>query len=209
MDVTQAHVGVGVPRGGAPLSAVVIGASAGGPGAIEQILRELPADFPAPVAVCQHTLEGQTAAWARRLDEACAISVCEAVNGARFEPGCAYIAPAGKHMRLSRVGGGVRVSLLSDFADSLFVPSIDFLMSSAAAVYGSRVLAVILTGLCSDGALGMLAVHNAGGRTVVESVESAMAASMPRAATQLGAAQESAPLDRMAALIRERVAGRG
>jgi two-component system chemotaxis response regulator CheB len=199
----------GVPRGGVPMHAVVIGASAGGPGAIERILAGLPAGFPVPVAVCQHTMEGRTGPWARRLDESCAVAVCEAEHNQLFERGRVHIAPAGRHMRLRSTPGGVRITLAEDFADSLFVPSIDYLMSSAASVYGSRLLAVLLTGMCTDGALGMLGVHRAGGLTIAQTEESSAFSSMPRAAADLGAVAESVSVERMAEVIMERVSGRG
>ena len=195
----------GVPSGGASARAVIIGASAGGPKALEGVLRALPADFPAPIAVCQHMLAGWTRGWAERLDGHCALHVCEARHRQPFEPGSIYIAPAGRHMRLQGAGRAVTIQLTPDFADSLFVPSIDYLMSSAATTYGSRLLAVLLTGLMSDGAIGMLAVRRAGGHTIAQSEDTSAAASMPRAAMELGAAAESVPLDRIAAAMIESV----
>jgi len=197
----------GTLQGGVPLQAVVIGASAGGPGQVQALLEQLPADFPVPIAICQHMTAGATEPWAERLDECTPFRVVEASPGAKFEAGTVYIAPSGKHMRLLGPARKPRISLLPDFADALHVPSIDFLMSSAADVFGSRVLGVILTGLGSDGALGMLSIRRAGGPTIVESVESAPFASMPLAAAELGAASEQVHLDRMGAIIEARVAG--
>jgi len=198
----------GTLQGGAPLLAVVIGASAGGPGQVQMLLEQLPADFPVPIAVCQHMTAGATAPWAERLNECTPLRVVEAAPGDRFEAGTVYIAPTGKHMRLLGPARKPHISLLPDFADALHVPSIDFLMSSAADVFGSRVLGVILTGLGSDGALGMLAIRRAGGPTICERPETAPFASMPRAAAELGAASQLIDLDDMAAAIMDRVVGR-
>ena len=198
----------GTPIGGTPLSAVIIGASAGGPQAIVSVLAELPRSFPAPIAVCQHMTAGATEMWAERLDNQCRLKVVEAQQGARFLPGHVYVAPTGRHMRIR---GSVRdpfISLERDFADVLHVPSIDFLMSSAAELFGSLTMGVLLTGMGSDGALGMLAIRRAGGVTLVQPAETAFMPSMPQAATEAGAAGELVPLERMAAVIESRVAGR-
>jgi two-component system, chemotaxis family, protein-glutamate methylesterase/glutaminase len=197
-----------VPSGGGPLAAVVIGASAGGPQAIEQVVSAWPADFPVPIAVCQHMLEGTTELWAARLDRVSKLKVVEAKNREPFVAGKVYVAPAGLHMRVRGTVVRPTVSLERDFADVMHVPSIDFLMSSAATLFGGRVLGVLLTGMGSDGALGMLAIRRAGGVTLAQSEDTAFMPSMPLSASQLGAAGEIVPLDRMAKVIGDRVAGR-
>jgi two-component system, chemotaxis family, protein-glutamate methylesterase/glutaminase len=198
----------GVPLGGGPLAAVVIGASAGGPSAIETVLSALPKDFPVPVAVCQHMSEGHTAMWADSLDGRCPLKVVEAKGGDAFVAGKVFIAPAGRHMRIRGTFADPMVTLERDFADVMHVPSIDFLMSSAAALFGGRLLGVLLTGMGSDGALGMLAIRRVGGVTLAQSEDTAFMPSMPKAAAELGAAGEVVPLHRIAKTIPERVAGR-
>lgn len=153
-------------------------------------------------------MEGTTALWADRLDRVCALSVTEARTGEVFSAGKVYIAPAGMHMRIRGTAARPVVRLERDFADVMHVPSIDFLMSSAATLFGGRVLGVLLTGMGSDGALGMLAIRRAGGVTLAQSEDSAFMASMPRAAAELGAAGEVVPLYRMARVIADRVGGR-
>jgi len=197
----------GTPQGGVPLRAVIIGASAGGPREIQSVLEELPATFPTPIAICQHMTEGATGPWAARLNECSALEVVEAQPGMKFDAGRVYIAPAGRHMRLIGPAHAARITLLPDFADALHVPSIDFLMSSAAEVFGSRVLGVLLTGMGSDGALGMLAIRKAGGATICQSAESAPFSSMPLAAAELGAVSELVDLAHLGALIMRRVEG--
>lgn len=198
----------GVPRGSRAPEIVLLGASAGGPPAIERILSDLPYDFPVPVVICQHMPMGFTQTWAERLDDLCSLSVAEARSGQLLTPRSVLIAPIGKQLRFSPQGIRASVVLFPDLVESLHVPSIDVMFSSAAQVFGSRALAVLLTGLGHDGAQGLLAIHRAGGQTIVESAETAVSYSMPGAAVALGAAQEEAPIDEMSELIRRRAGGK-
>lgn len=195
------HSSVGVAANMGPYDVMVMGASFGGTRAIEAILTELPADFPLPIAICQHITEGMTRSWAELLDTRCAINVVEATNRCPLQPGTAYIAPVGLQMRIIKGPLGVQTRLDPDFADSLHVPSIDMLFSSASRATGSGTLAVLLTGLGSDGATGMLQIRQAGGYTIGESRETAASYSMPGAAAELGGVVEQLPLDRVAARL--------
>ncbi len=188
----------GLPASMGPFDILVIGASFGGPKAVETILTKVPRHFRLPIAICQHITPGMTEHWAERLNNLCAIDVVEVRDGLRLEPGTAYIAPAGYQTRIMRTAIGGRLRLDPDFADSLHVPSVDMLFSSAAQQYGSCALGVLLTGLGSDGATGMLAIRNAGGYTIGESEATAASYSMPGAAAGLGAVVEQLPLDRIA-----------
>jgi two-component system chemotaxis response regulator CheB len=188
----------GVPASLGPYDLVMIGASFGGPKALETILEALPYYFPAPVVICQHITPGMTALWAERLNARFVVGVHEARNNVTLEQGNAYIAPAGLQMRVMRgLGDRPRIRLDADFSDSLHVPSVDILFSSAIQAYGSSVLAVLLTGLGSDGASGMLTARQAGAYTIAESAESAASYSMPGSATALGAVVEELPLNRI------------
>ncbi|PKQ17046.1 MAG: hypothetical protein CVT67_02605 [Actinobacteria bacterium HGW-Actinobacteria-7] len=180
---------LGVPAHTGPFDVVVIGASFGGPKVIERILGELPRGFPVPAVICQHITAGMTGMWAERLNQTSKVRVREATNRSVLEVGCAYIAPAGLQMRLERgpMTTGDRIRLDPDFADSLHVPSIDILFSSAAKAFGPRVLAVLLTGMGSDGASGMLAIRQAGGYTIAESESTAASYNMPGSAVAAGA----------------------
>lgn len=201
------YTAMGVPAHIGPYEALVVGASFGGPPAIEALLTSLPADFPVPVLVCQHIMEGFTGGWAERLCRRSRIKVVEAKPGVPFCPGTAYIAPSGFQTRFSRATQRAILRIERDFADSLYVPSVDITMSSAAQVFGSHTLAVLLTGLGNDGACGMLAVRQAGGYTIAESAESAASYSMPESAGLAGAVVEELPLDGIIARIAELVAG--
>jgi len=169
-----------------PYEAVIIGASMGGPPALEQVLSGIPGDFPVPIAICQHMPAGATESFAFRLSEVCSLPVTEAIHGERFLPGHVYLAPGGAHTRITRHGGVSRLMVDADFADSLYVPSVDVLFSSSARAYGPHQLAVIMTGMGWDGAAGMLAVREAGGYTIAQTPESSHAPSMPTRAIGAG-----------------------
>lgn len=180
-----------------PFDALVIGASFGGPPAIEEILGGLPRRFALPVAICQHITPGMTRPWADALTSKCRVRVVEAQPRSRFEAGTVYLAPAGMQMRLTSTSLGPMVRLEPDFADSLHVPSIDVLFSSAAKTFGSRTLAVVLTGLGTDGTIGMLQIRQAGGYTIGESSQTAASYSMPGSAHDAGAVVQQLPLHRI------------
>lgn len=195
------------PMAGFASAAVVIGASTGGPPVVEQIVRALPATFPAPVAICQHMSPGFVEGWAQRLDPLSWLRVKVAEDGEAFRKGTVYIAPTGRHLRFTGDARSPRLRLDADFADAFFVPSVDYMFSSAAEVFGSRALGVLLTGLGSDGALGMLALRRKGAYTLVQAPESAVASSMPESATELGAAVETVSGVDMPRVIVERANG--
>ena len=187
--------------------AVLIGASTGGPPVVERIVRALPADFPAPVAVCQHISPGFVEQWAERLDPLCWLTVKQAEDGEPFERGHVYIAPVGRHLRFRKQGKGVCIRLDSDFADSVFVPCIDFMFSSAAEVLGGRALGVLLTGLGKDGALGLASLRRTGAYTVIEDPATAAAPSMPTSAAELGAALETVRTEDLPRVLLSRANG--
>jgi two-component system chemotaxis response regulator CheB len=195
----------GVPAHTGPFDVVVIGASFGGPKAVERVLSELPRRFPVPIVICQHITAGMTGMWAERLNHVSASRVREAKHRSVLEPGFAYIGPAGLQMRVEKgpMTVGNRIRLDPDFADSLHVPSIDILFSSAAKAFGPRVLGVLLTGMGSDGASGMLAIRQAGGCTIAESEETAASYSMPGSAVAAGAVVQELALEHIGARIIE------
>lgn len=183
--------------GAGPVGVVVVGASAGGPAAVERLLRGIPEDFAPPVVICQHMAAGFTRGWAEHLDGVCPLRVREAADREALRPGDVLVAPIGRHARFDRFRDGRRLRLVPDFADSLHVPSVDFLMSSAADCYGSLAVGVLLTGMGSDGALGMLALRRAGGYTIAQDESTCVAYGMPGSAVELGAVAEILPLERI------------
>jgi two-component system chemotaxis response regulator CheB len=179
---------------------VAIGASTGGPPAIQAILTRLPEDFPAAIAVSQHMPPSFTRFFAERLDKISAIAVKEAEDGDQLIPGRALIAPGGMHMTFRREGG-VRVALLGAGPTDKYVPSVDLMMKSAAMHFGGRALGVILTGMGSDGREGMGLIKGMGGKTIAESRETAVIYGMPKEAVEAGVVDRVVPLDMMAGEI--------
>ncbi len=183
---------------------LAIGASTGGPPVVEDILRALPADFHLPVVACVHMPEGFTGPWAARLDRLCAVEVREAADGEPLRRGVAHVCPVGSHVTVARDGRTVHFRFDAPEEGEIFVPSIDRLMTSVAATYRSGAVGVILTGLGSDGAKGLLAIRTAGGHTIAERPDTALAASMPQSAVEIGAAMEICGADEMPALVLRR-----
>jgi two-component system chemotaxis response regulator CheB len=177
---------------------VVIATSTGGPPALQAIIPRLPASMQAAVLVVQHMPEGFTRSLAERLAIRSSLPVREAQDADVVNAGQVLIAPAGLHMKLRRRGERVRVWLDEEPKGALHRPSADVLMASAAKVYGSRTLGVILTGMGSDGVLGLRAIREAGGQALAESEETCVIYGMPKAAVQAGVVDKSVPLQSIA-----------
>jgi len=179
------------PRAVARADLVVIGASLGGPRALAALLRGLPADFPAPVAVVQHIADGFTEGLASWLASESRLDVREARDGERLRAGRILLAPTGKHLVLA--DGVARLSDAPPF--DTFKPSVTPLFLSAARQYGARACGVILTGMGRDGAEGLRAIRAAGGPTIAQDEATSAVFGMPRAAIELGAVDRVMPLD--------------
>jgi len=180
------------------IEAVVIATSTGGPPALQALIPSLPASFRAAVLIVQHMPAGFTRSLADRLALRSVLPVREAQDGEPVAPGQVLIAPAGIHMKLRRRGERVKVWLDEDPATALHRPSADILMTSAAKVFGARALGVVLTGMGSDGVIGLRAIRDAGGRVFAESEETSVIYGMPKAAVEAGLVERSVPLYRMA-----------
>jgi two-component system chemotaxis response regulator CheB len=186
---------------GARAEVVAIGASTGGPAALQALVPALPAGFPAAVLVVQHIPRGFSRSLAERLASRSALPVREAVDGERLQPGTVLVAPAGLHLKLHRRGTAVKVSLDEEPRSALHRPSVDVLMASVARVFGPRAVGVVLTGMGSDGTAGLKAIRQAGGRTLAESEESAVIYGMPKSAVDAGVVDRALPLGHLAAEI--------
>lgn len=176
---------------------IAIGSSTGGVQALTRILPEFPADTP-PIVIVQHMPEGFTAAFARRLDGLCPMQVREAADGDTLERGRILIAPGGlRHMQLVTAGGRPRVALVEGDPVSYSRPSVDVLFTALARVCPTRCSAAILTGMGSDGAAGLLAIRQAGGRTFAQDEASSQIYGMPARAWERGGAEDQVPLSQM------------
>ncbi len=187
---------------------VVIGCSTGGPGALRVVLPALPADLGAAVVVVQHMPPGFTASLAEHLNTFCPLDVRHAAHNDRIVPGRVLIAPAGKVFGFRGGPDGVRAVVTEDttpLAPGGFRPSVDAVMTQAAAIYGARVMGVLLTGIGRDGAEGMKAIMQANGYTIAQDAESSVVYGMPRAAVESGAVCRVLPLTEIAAEIVQQV----
>jgi len=184
---------------------VLIGTSTGGPQALTRILKAIPADFPAPIAIVLHIPPGFTAPFAQRLNTECAIEVLEAEEGLQLQPGRAVLAQAGLHLRLALTGDAVTAHLDPMPSDSVHRPSVDVLFESAAHCLGKRALGVVLTGMGSDGLQGAFAITRAGGHVLTEAEASCVVYGMPRVVKEAGLSAAEAPLERMLAAITSRI----
>ncbi|HEX2204478.1 MAG TPA: CheB methylesterase domain-containing protein [Longimicrobium sp.] len=182
----------------------MIGISTGGPQGLKVVIPALPADLPVPIAMVLHMPIGYTEMYARRLDEISALRVVEAREGDRIEAGTAFLAPAGRHLSFVRDGdGSVRAHLDVRPADTPHRPAVDVLFQSAAALYGGRVLGVVMTGMGQDGLLGAAHVKAQGGTILTEAESSCVVYGMPRAVDEASLSDRSVPLARMADSILE------
>jgi len=191
-----------------PRQLVCIASSTGGPLALERVFAGLRSDAPAAFLVVQHLPAGFSASFASRLARIAGFSVIEAADGMRVRAGCGYVAPYGTHMRVTGSPGTETVIRLVD-GPTLhgLKPSADPLFESAAECYGKAVTGVVLTGMGSDAALGMVAVQEAGGATIAQDEDSSVVWGMPGAAVRLGAVRIVAPIDRVAVEIRRTLRG--
>jgi two-component system chemotaxis response regulator CheB len=179
---------------------VCIGASTGGTEALREVLEKLPANSPG-IIIVQHMPEKFTAAFARRLDGLCAITVKEAVDGDVVQSGRALIAPGNQHMLLQRAGSRYTVNIVDGPHVSRHRPSVDVMFRSASQAAGRNAMGVILTGMGDDGARGLLEMRQAGSHTIAQDEESCVVFGMPKEAIQRGAAAKIVPLGRVAGEI--------
>jgi two-component system, chemotaxis family, protein-glutamate methylesterase/glutaminase len=184
---------------------VALGASTGGPKALEEILPLLPRDLSVPVLVVQHMPYGFTAAFAQRLNSMCAVEVHEATHDEPVVPGVVYIAPAGIHMTVNRRLDSKAAVINLEFIPDLHqhMPSVDVMMRSVAHHFRNLAMGVILTGMGTDGAEGMHAIRGQGGLTIGQDEESCAVYGMPRASAELGAVTRIVPLQRIPGQILE------
>ncbi|HOX46980.1 MAG TPA: chemotaxis response regulator protein-glutamate methylesterase [Myxococcota bacterium] len=176
---------------------VAVGASTGGTEALLAILAGLPADFPAGILAVQHMPEGFTQAFARRLDALCALEVKEAAQHDLVRRGRVLIAPGNFHMEVRRGEHGAHVELHQQPKVNGHRPSVDVLFASVARAFGVDALGVLLTGMGSDGAEGLLGMRQSGSLTIAQDQDSCVVYGMPQAAVLNGGAGETCPLQLM------------
>src|SRR5580704_15512242 len=186
---------------------VAIGASTGGTEALKDLLSALPSDFPGLVMV-QHMPEAFTRPFSERLNSLCRIRVQEAKDGDRVLPGHALLAPGGHQMEVIRRGMEYAVKVYRGERVNRHLPSVDVLFSSCARQLGKNAIGVLLTGMGSDGAKGMLEMKVAEAHTIAQDEATCVVFGMPREAIQLGAVDQVLPLGRIPNALLQRLAGK-
>ena len=179
---------------------VAIGSSTGGTQALQQVLAALPSICPA-VVIVQHMPPTFTAAFAKRLDGLCRITVKEAQNNDRVVPGCALIAPGGRHLLIQRSGAQYFVEVREGPPVNRHCPSVDVLFRSAAKAAGPNALGIIMTGMGDDGARGLKEMRNAGAHTIAQDEQSCVVFGMPKEAIRMEAVERVMPLDEVSRAI--------
>ncbi len=187
---------------------IFIGSSTGGTEALKEVLSRMPADSPA-ILMTQHMPEAFTKSFAQRLNSLSAMTVKEAQDNERIVPGHAYLAPGHSHLMVRRSGAYYYTELSQADPVNRHRPSVDVLFNSAAEAVGPNAIAVMLTGMGKDGAAGMLAMREAGAYTIAQDEATCVVYGMPKAAFDIGAAQEVAPLQNIAGRILDQLAKNG
>jgi two-component system chemotaxis response regulator CheB len=180
---------------------LAIGVSTGGPSALEILLPALPATFPLPVLIVQHMPELFTRLLAERLNGRCPLQVREAAEGEAVRPGCIYIARGNWHMEVltgARIGSPATLHLHQGLLENHCRPAVDALFRSVAAVYGCGALAVVLTGMGSDGMLGCRAIREHGGSVLAQDQATSAVWGMPGAVAHANLAHKVLPLNSIA-----------
>ncbi|GAB2694053.1 protein-glutamate methylesterase/protein-glutamine glutaminase [Thalassiella azotivora] len=190
-----------------PFQVLAIGCSTGGPDALATFLAALPADLPVPVVVVQHMPPVFTRQFAQRLDRQLPLTVVESAGGERLLPGVVHIAPGDHHLEVARRGDGVLTRTHQGPPENFCRPAVDVLFRSVADVYGARVLAVVLTGMGSDGRRGAERVVADGGAVLVQDEHTSVVWGMPGAVATAGLAEQVLPLDDLGPAVAQRLTG--
>ena len=185
---------------------VCLGTSTGGPNALAELFKKFPANFHLPILIVQHMPPVFTAMLAERLNTLGSVKFHEGVEGQSVEPGHAYIAPGGRHMTVRRAGPGTVLHLNDEPPENSCRPAVDVLFRSAVAVYGGKILGVIMTGMGKDGLRGCELIRERGGPIVVQDEASSVVWGMPGYVAQAGFADKIVPLNQIAGEITARTA---
>ena len=174
-------------RSSTKIKVIAIGASTGGPTAIERVICSLPKDFDIPIIICQHMPKIFIPQFVQRLGSLTDLEVVAATKGMQPTPGVVMFCPGHANLILTKKKSGIEI----DFTEKVFKeynnPSINAMMLSAAEAYKDKMVGVLLTGMGKDGVKGMKAIHQAGGKTIAQNKESSVIYGMPKAASEAGA----------------------
>jgi two-component system chemotaxis response regulator CheB len=184
------------------VAVVAIGTSTGGPKALQDVITQLPREFPLPIVIAQHMPANFTGPFADRLNQCSKIEVKEAGEGDALKPGLALLAPGRGHMRVTkRRDMSVVVTISEQREEYIYRPSVDALMLSVSECFPGRSLGIILTGMGNDGLKGLTALKKSGGRIFAQNEQSCVVYGMPKAVVDAGLADKVLSLDEMAGEI--------
>jgi two-component system chemotaxis response regulator CheB len=178
---------------------VAIGASTGGPRALQYILTKLPADFPLGIIIAQHMPREFIGHFASRLNSMSPLEVMVAEDGDEILPGRVLIAPSG--LQTSVIKERKKHKIRLEKSDALYRPSVDYLFNSVADTYNKRSIGILLTGMGADGACGLKRIKDVGGITIAEAKETSVIYGMPRVADEIGAVMHQLPLNEIPLFI--------
>jgi two-component system chemotaxis response regulator CheB len=187
------------------IDVIAIGTSTGGPGALSELIPQLPSDLPVPIVIVQHMPPLFTRLLAERLNAIAPLEVREGKEGEKLRRGQIWIAPGDFHMTVARKGTDFLLGLNRDPEENSCRPAVDVLFRSVAQTYGANVLAVVLTGMGSDGTQGAAAVREAGGEVIVQDEESSVVWGMPGKIVAASLADHIFPLSGIAPEVVRRV----
>lgn len=185
-----------------PCKLLVIGASTGGPMALQEVLTQLPASFPVPIMIVQHMPAAFTKAFAERLNRICALEIKEASDGDSMRPGCAYLAPGGKQM-LVESRQSLMIKVVTGEERLNYKPSLDVTFGSAARELGGTVLGVVLTGMGADGREGARMLKAKGSRIWAQDEKTSVIYGMPMAVAKAGLTDQILALRDVPVKLRE------
>ena len=185
-------------QGGMSDRVVAIATSTGGPEALSVILSRLPDKFPAPIVIAQHISEGFVGGMVGWLKTLSRVEIKVAADGEYLKPGTAYVCPSENHMRINSSG---MISFVERHPKDIYRPSCDMLLSSVAEAFGKKAIGVILTGMGSDGVLGMKKIREAGGRTIAQDEKTSVIFGMPKLAIESNSIDRVMPLDEISGEI--------
>jgi len=169
--------------------------------ALREVLSALPGDLPVPVLVVQHMPAQYTHSLAQRLNEACQIEVVEACEGMTLEPGWAFIAPGGRHMKIVERASRMRIQITDDPPENSCRPSVDYLFRSAGDAFDGKIVAIVMTGMGCDGTAGCRLLKDRGAHVIAQHPEGCVVYGMPKAVVEEELADAIVPLPEIAGVI--------
>ncbi len=180
------------------INIIAVGASTGGPLALQAVIPRLPRNLPVGAVIAQHMPPAFTKSLAERLNSTSQVMVREAVNGEPLEPGSVLLCPGGQHLTVRKQGVRTHVYVSDQPTETLYHPCVDILMRSVAEAFGRFSMGVILTGMGNNGAAGLAEIKRQGGIIIAQDENSSVVYGMPRAAIEAGLADHISPIDDVA-----------